>query len=249
MIQLLPLVEYANQALKIKQFNDYCPNGLQVEGRKEVKSILSAVTASAEAINAAIEVDADVLLVHHGYFWRGEDPVITGLKRKRIGLLVANNISLLAYHLPLDAHPDWGNNVRLAEVIGLEVTDFLMPDKMGLVGRMPSPTSLAELTDQVAKTLNRQPQVVSGGEHVINTLGWCTGAAQDMIEQAASLGLDAFISGEISERTYHQAKEHGIHYIAAGHHATERYGVQAFGEHLAAHFDLQYRFFDEDNPI
>lgn len=252
MTKLKELVAYTNDLLDVGGFKDYCPNGLQVQGRVGVECLISGVTASGMLIEAAIERKADVLLVHHGYFWRGEDPCITGIKHRRLKWLLQHDISLLAYHLPLDAHERFGNNARLAARLGIEVQGALGEggdQVLGLYGKLPSPVNVATFSQLVEKRLDRIPQLILGGSHNISSIGWCTGAAQGFIDKAVSHGLDAYLSGEISEPTVHIAREAGIHYIAAGHHATERYGVQALGEHLAQTFALRHEFIDIDNPV
>ncbi|MCE3044763.1 Nif3-like dinuclear metal center hexameric protein [Legionella sp. 16cNR16C] len=245
-------VEYVNNLLAIASFNDYAPNGLQVEGRSEINRICTAVTASAEAIERAAQFGADALIVHHGYFWKGEPAVITGSKYKRIAELIRHQINLLAYHLPLDCHPQLGNNACIANLLQLdEIDQHGVSGTPGLLwtGSFPLPKTADEVTLLLADKLGRKPVLVEGAEHSITRIAWCSGAAQDYIEQAGALGVDAYISGEISERTYYQAKELGIHYFSAGHHATERFGIQTLGEHLAQHFNLQYQFIDSLNPV
>jgi dinuclear metal center YbgI/SA1388 family protein len=252
MTPLHDLVQYCDQYLDATSFRDYCPNGLQVEGRGTVRHLVSGVTASQALIEAAIEVGADALLVHHGYFWKGEDARVTGMKRRRLQLLLQHDISLIAYHLPLDAHDTVGNNAQLAQRLGLAVQG-----RAGAPGEPPllfygvpdAPLTAEALADRIASRLGRRPQHIAGAGERIARLAWCTGAAQGHIEQAVAQGVDAFISGEISEPTVHVARECGIHYFAAGHHATERYGVQALGSHLAEQFDLHHRFIDIDNPV
>ena len=234
MIQLKDLLNYSNNVLEIERFQDYCPNGLQVEGKSEVKKIISGVTASQALIDAAIKEKADVLLVHHGYFWKGEDARIIGLKYNRVRSLIDSGINLLAYHLPLDAHPLYGNNAKLAEILGLEIA-----------GSFPS---AADFSKEITAALGREVLHIGENSEQIHTLAWCSGAAQGYIEAAAELGVDAYLTGEISEQTMHIAHENGIHFYAAGHHATERYGVQAFGEHLASHFGITHKFIDIPNP-
>ncbi len=249
MIKCSVLLEYANELLKVNQFNDYCPNGLQVEGREEVSHIVSGVTASRALIEAAITASADAILVHHGYFWKGGDPVITGIRRRRIGLLIESNINLIAYHLPLDAHPELGNNACFGKLLDIMPGGVLDSTGIGMTGELPESLSIEELAAKITRILGRIPQVISIGDRPIKNIGWCTGAAQGYIEQAAALGLDAFVSGEISERTFHLAREYGIHYIAAGHHATERYGVQALGNHLAEHLGITHQYIEIENPV
>jgi dinuclear metal center YbgI/SA1388 family protein len=251
-VTLKQLVSYTDTVLAVEKFRDYCPNGLQVEGRSEVRKIVAGVTACQALIDAAIEAQADLILVHHGYFWKGEAQPLVGIKGNRIRALMQSDVSLLAYHLPLDAHPEWGNNVQLAKILGISVDDGLEPGNplsVGNVGTLAAAVSAEQFALRVADVLGREPQLISGGERLVKKVAWCTGSAERMIEQADRLGADMFISGEISEPVVHYAREAGIHYLGAGHHATERYGVQALGEHLAAQFDLEYRFIDIDNPV
>jgi len=248
MIELKELEAYCNELLEISTFQDYCPNGLQIDaGRSDIQKVVTGVTASQALIDAAIEAEADLLLVHHGYFWKGESEQLTGIKGHRIRSLMQAGISLLAYHLPLDAHPQFGNNAQLAKQMGF--SDAL-PVKEGLIWQidLKSPLDANELAANLAKTLGQQPLHISIGDKPLHRIGWCSGAAQDYIELAAELNLDAFITGEISERTVHLARELDIHFYAAGHHATERFGVQALGEHLAEHYALEHQFIDISNP-
>lgn len=253
MAQLKQLVAYCNDLLSINEFNDYCPNGLQVEGKANINRLVTGVTASQDLIDHAIDQGADALLVHHGYFWKGEDASIVGLKKKRIAKLLQNEISLLAYHLPLDAHVEYGNNIELARRIGIQVNGVVEQGRAkGLLwyGELEQAMTAGELSQRLARGLNRQPlHLSSSSQRVIHTLAWCTGGAQAYIEEAAELGMDAYISGEVSEQTFHLARELDIHYFAAGHHATESYGVQALGRHLADHFELESEFIDVFNPV
>ena len=235
------------QWLAPDDFKDYCPNGLQVEGAEQVRRIISGVTASRALIDAAIEANADMILVHHGYFWKGEDQAIRGMKRERIRQLLEHDINLVAYHLPLDDHPEYGNNRQLADVLGISNPRPLG----GLVweGGLDVALTPSELGERIAKALGRPPLYVGSGPAKISRVGWCTGAAQGFINKALDAGLDAYISGEISEPTTHTARECGIHYFAAGHHATERYGVQALGRALEQAFGVEHRFIDCDNPV
>ncbi|MFT5657742.1 MAG: dinuclear metal center YbgI/SA1388 family protein [Gammaproteobacteria bacterium] len=251
-MRLRQLCDFCDDYLQVKDFKDYCPNGLQVEGVAEVNSIVSGVTASIDLIEAAIEAKADTLLVHHGYFWKGETAPITGVKGRRIRALIKNNINLLAYHLPLDAHPDVGNNAQIARIMGWQVKGTFA--SVGLHDivfhtELESTVSLDELTAMIAAKLGSQPLSISAGDKPIRSIAWCTGAAQNYIDQVADRGIDVFISGEVSENTFHFAKESGTHYIAAGHHATERYGVQALGRLIAERFGLQHQFIDIPNPV
>ncbi len=251
MVELDALENYCNGLLAVSEFDDHCPNGVQLDaGNGPVRRIVSAVTASQVAIDAAAGLDADLLLVHHGYFWRGEPEPLVGMKGRRVGALYRHGISLMAYHLPLDAHPRLGNNRLLAERLGLGGTT-LVRESDGLLwhAELDVPETAEALTERIRRGLNRDPLHLPGGGDAIRRLGWCSGAAQGQIQQAAALGLDAFISGEVSEQTFHLAKELGIHYFAAGHHATERFGIQALGEHLAVEFGIEHRFLDSANPV
>lgn len=251
-VSLKELESELTQVLKPELFNDYCPNGLQVEGRSQVEKIVSGVTACQALIEAAAEQQADLILVHHGYFWRGEDQAITGIKKSRIETLLKNEISLMAYHLPLDAHAELGNNVQLAKVLDLEIEGELVKQNnlaLGLTGRVREPLGFVEFQQVLTEKLGRQPLGIEGRSDKIETVAWCTGAAQNYIELAIELGVDAYITGEVSESTVHIARETGLHFFSAGHHATERYGVQALGSYLANRFGLQHQFIDIDNPV
>lgn len=246
---LAKITTFCDTLLDAQRFSDYCPNGLQVEAGSQVKHVVSAVTASLAAIEAAAEQNADLLLVHHGYFWKGEPAPLTGMKGRRIRLLLESGISLLAYHLPLDAHAELGNNVQLAR--RLRWADPRPADADGLLwyAELPQPQTACALSQTLAGALGREPLHIAGGPIQFNRVGWCTGAAQSHIDQAAELGLQAFISGEISEHTTHAARELGIHYFAAGHHATERYGVQALGQKLSDELDVTHEFVEISNPV
>jgi dinuclear metal center YbgI/SA1388 family protein len=250
MIKLPALEAYCNQQLRALEFEDYCPNGIQVEAGDQVQRLLTGVTACQALLDAAVDWRADLLLVHHGYFWKGEPAPIRGMKGRRIATLLRRGISLLAYHLPLDAHPEWGNNRQLAMQCGFPEPEPTAAGQ-GLVwqSRLPEAMAPERLAEHLTRRLERQVLHIPGGEQQIRRIGWCTGAAQGFIEEAAGLGLDAYLSGEISEPTVHAARELGIHYFAAGHHATERYGVQALGRHLAERFDLDYRYVEIENPV
>ena len=251
-MQLKQLCEFLDDYLRVSDFDDYCPNGLQVESTGEANHIVAGVTASLDLIDAAVTAGADTILVHHGYFWKGEEQPIAGFKGRRIKALIKNDINLLAFHLPLDAHPEIGNNVQLAKVMGWEIEGSFGSvglHNIVLNGRLPEPMKLEELSEIIATRLNTKPLSISAGSQSIRTIAWCTGAAQNYIEQAAAKGLDAFISGEVSEHTYHFAKEAGIHYIAAGHHATECYGVQALASVIEERFGVRQQFIDIPNPV
>ena len=230
---------------------DFTVNGMQVQGKDTVTKVITGVTASQALIDAAIEQQADAILVHHGYFWKNESPAITGIKYNRIKTLIKNDINLYAYHLPLDIHPELGNNVELAKLLGITVRRGLEPwDKasVALVGKFEKEISTSELTARIESQLNRTPLVVDAGKP-IKSVAWCTGGGQSYIELAIEQGIDAFISGEASEQTIHLAKEAGMSFFAAGHHATERYGVKALGEWLAEEKGLDVTFIDIDNPV
>jgi len=248
-MQLKQLCDFCNEYLKVDDFNDYCPNGLQVEANPVVEHIVCGVTASQALIEVAIDAGADTLIVHHGYFWKGESQSISGIKGRRIASLIRNNINLLAFHLPLDVHPEVGNNVQLARIMGWKIERSGGEQGLLFEGHIPQQTSLADLSQQIESRLNTRALVISAGDHAIERVAWCTGAAQGFIEAAAAAGVDAFVSGEVSEPTFHLAQELGVHYIAAGHHATERYGVQALGLEIARRFAVQQQFIDIPNPV
>ncbi|MDB5776979.1 MAG: metal-binding protein [Herbaspirillum sp.] len=245
------LVKYLAQKLNVEQYRDYCPNGLQVEGRAEIGSIVSGVTASLALIEAALDLKADAILVHHGYFWRGEDPRVVGIRQKRLTQLLAHQINLFAYHLPLDMHTELGNNAQLAKLLALTAHGRFAENDIGWLGRADGADlkTVGDLAARIERVLGRPPLVIGDPEQALDTIGWCTGAAQNMLADAIGAGADAYISGEISEPTVHLARESGVAYLAAGHHATERYGVQALGAHLAQQFGVQHRFVDIDNPV
>jgi dinuclear metal center YbgI/SA1388 family protein len=243
------LIDYLDNLLTTP-IQDYCPNGLQVEGRLVVKKIITGVSACQALLDAAIAAKADAILVHHGYFWKGESPIITGSKKRRLAQLLRHDTSLIAYHLPLDIHPIYGNNARLAEVLNVNCENIL--DKgVGLVwqGQLVEMMSGTMFSSYLHQKLNRSPLHIAGSDRAISNIAWCTGAGQDYIHYAISAGCDAFLTGEVSERTVHIAREAGIHFYAAGHHATERFGIQALGEHLSEQFSITHQFIDVDNPV
>ncbi len=251
MIQRQALLQYLNSLLEPEYFKDYAPNGLQVQGKDEIQTLVTGVTATQALIERAVELNADAIFVHHGYFWRGEDPSVVGMKYNRIKTLLEHQINLYAYHLPLDAHPELGNNAQLAARLGLLVESGLDPMEkrpVGNIGRLSQPRDAEAFAATIESALGRAPLLVKGGDHPISRVAWCTGGAQGYIEKAVAMGADAYISGEISEPTTHIARECGIHYFAAGHHATERYGAKAVGDHLAVKFQLNHEFVDVDNP-
>lgn len=243
------LTAFLDDLLEPERFRDYCPNGLQVEGRADINHLVTGVTASQALIEAAIERGADAILVHHGYFWRSEDPRIVGIKAKRIGSLIAHNVSLLAYHMPLDWHAELGNNATLARLMGIadaQPLDPLDTNTPVFVGHLTTPSTLPQLADVLHERLGREPMVI--GDQTVSSVAWCTGAGQGYIDAAADWGADVFVTGEVSEQTVHIARERDIGFIAAGHHATERYGVQAVGERVAEALDLSHEFIDVANP-
>lgn len=250
-MQRLELIQYLDELLQADKIRDYCPNGLQVQGRAEINKIVTGVTASQALIDAAVAVNADAILVHHGYFWKNESPVVTGMKYNRLKALLAADINLIGYHLPLDVHPELGNNAQLAkrfnivDCVGLDETD---PFSVAMKGRFATPTSGADLAQQLMQVLNRKPLHIAVKDKPLETVAWCSGGGQSYIEQAALAGCDAFITGEVSEQTVHVARELNIDFVAAGHHATERYGVEALGKHLAEQLSLDVQFIDIDNP-
>jgi dinuclear metal center YbgI/SA1388 family protein len=243
------LVRTLDALLEPARFRDYCPNGLQVEGRPEVRRIVTAVSASLALLEAAHADGADAVLVHHGYFWRDEDPRIAGMRRARIAFLLSRDINLYAYHLPLDAQPELGNNAQLARRLGLVEEGRCGEQNLVCHGRLAVPARLDEFALGVEQALGRAPLVIGEPSRVLARVAWCTGGAQGFFDQAVQLGVDAYLTGEISEQHVHAARETGVAFIAAGHHATERYGVQAVGEYLATRHGLEHRYIDIDNPV
>lgn len=245
------LTQYLADFLQVSNFKDYAPNGLQVEGKATIGTIVTGVTACQALIEQAIVLQADAILVHHGFFWKNEPEVIVGMKQRRIKALLAHDINLLGYHLPLDAHPQLGNNATLARELGIDGANAVEGIAQGLLwrGKLTQAISACEFASVLERALGRAPLHIGDGQARVQDIAWCTGGAQDYIDIAASLGVDAFISGEASERTFHSAREQGIHYYGAGHHATERYGIQALGAHLAEKFGLVHHFVDVDNPV
>lgn len=246
---LSELVNYNASLLQTGLFKDYCPNGLQVEGRPDVRRIATGVSASQYVLDEAIAWGADAILVHHGYFWRNEDAVLVGIKKRRIAQLLINDVSLLAYHLPLDAHPELGNNAQLGKLLGLVEQGRFGEQGIACLGSLDHSRTLAQFTQQIAHDLQRVPQVIGDGAGMVRKVAWCSGGAQSYFEAAIAQGADAYITGEISEQNFHIAQESGVAFIAAGHHATERLGIQALGNHLSVRFGLECRFFDQKNPV
>lgn len=245
------LADALDTLLQPSRFKDYGPNGLQVEGRAEVRRLVSGVTASRALIEAAVAEGADAILVHHGLFWRGQDGRVTGWMKRRLALLLAHDINLFAYHLPLDAHPELGNNARLAQHLGVQIypeeRGRFGEQSLGFMGERHS-ESAAALADHVAKRLGRAVTLVAEPDRAIRHVALCTGGAQGYFEAAIAAGADVFITGEISEPQAHYARECGVAYIACGHHASERYGAPAVGAHVAAQLGLEHVFIDIDNP-
>ncbi|MBP6241510.1 MAG: Nif3-like dinuclear metal center hexameric protein [Hydromonas sp.] len=235
--------------LNCAQFKDYCPNGLQIQGHNSITKIACAVTASAAVIEQATLWGADALLVHHGYFWRGEDASIVGMKYQRVRRLMQADMNLIAYHLPLDAHPVLGNNAQLGLKLGLSAQGQSPIEPLVWFGEHSANLTIGAFCTQITDVLGRTPLLIGEPRARLGRVAWCTGGAQDYIHIAAQLGANTYISGEVSERTYHEARELGINYLACGHHATERFGIQALGEYLAQQFGLDYQFFDENNPV
>jgi len=244
------LCAWLDTKLNASSFSDYCPNGLQVEGAASISHILTGVTASQALINVAIERGADALLVHHGWFWKGEDSRIVGIRKTRLASLMSKNINLLAFHLPLDAHPELGNNAQLARVLSLTPSsETAGPGNLIWLGQMPGAITLGEVAANVERALGRTPLVIGDPSMPAYRLAWCTGAAQSMMTHAIDAGAQVFITGEISEPTVHLAREAGVGFVSAGHHATERYGVQALGIAIQKEFGIRVDFVDIDNPV
>lgn len=243
------LVKAFDELLQPAIFNDYCPNGLQVEGREVIRRLVSGVTACQALLDAAVDWQADAILVHHGYFWRGEPAPLVGMKGQRIKTLLRSDISLFAYHLPLDCHPTLGNNAGLGRALGVDASGPLIADNPTLpvfVGELAESTSLHELAERLQQSLGRSVTAVA--ERSVQRIAWCTGGGQSYIDMAADAGVDAFVTGEISEQTVHVARERGIGFIAAGHHATERFGAHDVGCWAADEFGLEHLFIDIDSP-
>lgn len=248
-MQLDSLREHLDALLEVTTFKDYCPNGLQVEGRGQVRRILCGVTASQALVDRAVEGGYDALLVHHGYFWRGEDGRITGIRKRRLAALLKADVSLFAYHLPLDAHPELGNNAQLGRLMSWSGDGRFGDQNLGWIGRSVQPEVAASVADRLETALERKPMLIGDGDRMVRRVAWCTGGAQGYFEEAIAAGADLYVSGEISEQTVHLARESGVAYIAAGHHATERYGARALAEHLRQVLKLEADFIDLDNPV
>jgi len=241
------LLSYCDQLLKVDQFKDYAPNGLQVEGKNTIQKVVTGVTASQALIDIAIEKKADAIMVHHGYFWKNEPVTITGMKAKRIGSLMRNNINLIGYHLPLDAHAIYGNNAQFAKK--LDILDTQKDNELLRMGDLTQPESIDKFIARIEKVLMRKPLHLKGQCEMVKTVAWCSGGAQNYHEQAVEMGADIYITGEVSEQNTHIARETGVDFVSAGHHATETLGIQALGAHLATHFSIEVEFVDVMNPV
>jgi len=242
------LRDHLDQLLEVARFHDYCPNGLQVEGRADVERIVCGVSASQALLDAALAQGADAILVHHGWFWKSEDGRVVGHRKRRLATVLGRDVSLFAYHLPLDAHPQLGNNAQLAKLLGWKIDGRFAEQEIGFLGSCDSATA-ADLASALARALDREPFLAGDGARPLARIAWCSGGAQDYYEQAIAAGADCYVSGEISEHNVHVARETGVPYIAAGHHATERYGVQALAAHLREKFGVDCRYVDIDNPV
>jgi dinuclear metal center YbgI/SA1388 family protein len=237
-----------NTLLTPERFKDYGPNGLQVQGAEQVRLLVSGVTASLAFIDAAIEAGADALLVHHGLFWRGQDGRLVGWLGERVRRLMQHGMNLFAYHLPLDAHPALGNNAQLGLRLGLQADARFGEQELGFAGPSGAFTSTTALAETVERALQRAPIVVAGDGRPLRRIGWCTGGAQSSFEAAIAAGVDAYLTGEISEPQAHLARETGVAYLACGHHATERWGAPAVGAHVAALCGVAHRYIEIENP-
>ena len=253
-ITALELEQYLSTLLQVDRFRDYGPNGLQVEGGRPIRRLVSGVTASRALLDAAIAADADAVLVHHGLFWRGQDGRLTGWLRERVARLVKHDVHLFAYHLPLDAHPLWGNNAQLGLQLGLKQDAVFGEQDLGWIGAVgdsgaaAAGMTLEDLAQRVQSVLGREPLAVAGDGRALKRIAWCTGGAQGYFEAAVAAGADVFLTGEISEPQAHLARETGVAFLACGHHATERFGAPALGAHLASHFGIAHQFIDVPNP-
>ena len=244
------LTRYLDELLKPEGFKDYCPNGLQVEGRSEITRVVCGVTANQALLDLAVTERADAILVHHGWFWRGEGGAVTGIKRNRLKTLLVSDINLYAYHLPLDAHPALGNNAGLAKAAGWGQTGVFGEQSLGCLGEPGAGATVASIAADLARAVGREPFVLAEtGDQPIRRIAWCTGGAQSYFEAAINAGADAFVTGEVSEPMVHLSRETGVAYFAAGHHATERFGVQALGADIASHFGVAVTFLEVDSPV
>jgi dinuclear metal center YbgI/SA1388 family protein len=244
----IEIERYLNQLLAPESFSDYGPNGLQVEGAAEIRRLVSGVTASRALIDAAIAEGAQAIVVHHGLFWRGQDGRLTGWLKQRVARLLEHDVSLFAYHLPLDAHPEYGNNAQFGRRLGLVADARFGKQDLGFVGAAGALASVERLAAAVGQALGRAPLVLPGDGRALERIAWCTGGAQDYFEAAIAAGADAYLTGEVSEPQAHLARETGVAFVACGHHATERYGAPALAGHVAERFGIEHRFVDLPNP-
>ena len=243
------LRDYLDTLLEAARFRDYCPNGLQVEGRAEVQRVVCGVSASQALLDEAVRREADAVLVHHGWFWKGEDGCVTGIRRTRLATLLGRDISLFAYHLPLDAHPELGNNAQLAREADWRVDGHFGEQDIGFIGSPAAPTTATVVAESLQRLLGRSVMVAGAGDRLVTRIAWCSGGGQGLFEQAIAAGADCYVSGEISEHSVHLAREAGVPYLAAGHHATERFGPMALARHLHERLGLDCEFVDIDNPV
>ncbi len=247
------LALYLHEFLQANNFKDYAPNGLQVEGSEEIRHIVTGVSANAALIEEAIKRGADTIIVHHGWFWKNENPAIIGIKKERIAALLKHNINLFGFHLPLDAHKEIGNNAQLAKAFDWQIEGYFGDDNLGVFGSLKTPLPLQKLAQKIEQGLKRKPFIIGDLDKEIKTIAWCSGGAQSWFEAATNLKVDAYLSGEIAEYNVHLARETGVAYIAAGHHATERFGIAALTEHLAQKFAqklaIKCEFVDIENPV
>lgn len=248
MIERDSLVTHLHALLEVGRFKDYGPNGLQVEGKPAIRKLVSGVTASLALIEAAVAEGADAVLVHHGLFWRGQDGRVTGWMKQRLGTLLRHDISLLAYHLPLDAHATLGNNAQWGQRLGLAADARFGEQDLGFIGDAPQDLTLDELAQRARQLMGREPTVLGDGAKRLRRVAWCSGGAQSYFEPAIAAGADVFLTGEISEPQAHYARETGVAFMACGHHASERYGIQALGAHLAEQFGLAHQYIECPNP-
>ncbi|WP_025456826.1 Nif3-like dinuclear metal center hexameric protein [Neisseria polysaccharea] len=239
---------WCDETLQTASFKDYAPNGLQVEGREYIGKIVTSVTASRAAIDFAVEQKADLLLVHHGMFWKSEPPTVTGWKKERIAALLRHDINMAGYHLPLDAHPTLGNNAQLADRLGFATEKRFGEQNLLNSGSLKQVKTLGALAARIETVLQRKPVVIGNPEREIRRVAWCTGGAQGFFQTAIDEGVDLYLTGEISEAQYHLANETGTAFVSAGHHATERYGIRALAAAAAGVFGLEVCHFDEGNP-
>ena len=252
MTSLTKLEMYTNTLLNIARISDYAPNGVQVRGRQEIGKIITGVSACVDLFTAAIDQQADLILVHHGMFWEKESQVVEGKLKKRLKLLLERDITLMAYHLPLDCHPQLGNNIQILNRLGLEVNQpfgLHRNTHLSFIGRSQEPLSIKTFRQQLQALFGGEPLVLGFGPKQINQIAICSGAAPELIHEAKQYGVDLFLTGEAAEHVYHFAKEEEIHFVAAGHHRTEMIGIQALGDHLAKHFGIQHQFINIENPI